>query len=77
MLCVFPVGIMGGLSLVLNTKQYEYPRLLMPGAAFFIAVHDASIQVPEMYANSLVVSVGQDTRIAIEQTNVRLYQTQL
>ena len=49
----------------------------MPGAAFFIAVHDASIQVPEMYASSLVVSVGQDTRIAIEQTNVRLYQTQL
>ena len=47
--------------------------MLMPGAGFFITIHDASIEVSEMYATSLVASVGKDTRIAIEQTNVSLY----
>ena len=65
-------GSAGGLNLVLNAKQYEYPRLLMPGAGFYISIHEPNVEVREVFFKSLVASVGQTTRIAIEKTSVSL-----
>ena len=66
------LGSVGGLNLNLNARQYEYPRMVLPGAGFLISIHEPNVQVREVFYKSLLASVGQMTRIAIEQTNVNI-----
>ena len=68
----FQSGASGGLSLLLNTQQYEYTTREVNSAGFRVLVHDQSDNTQLLKDTSLSVDYNSEVDISVSLTNVSL-----